>query len=452
MKPNIQLYNTLTRSRELYDPHNSNEVRLYVCGPTVYDYAHIGNMRTYIFDDILRRTLEYAGYQVKEAMNITDVGHLVGDGDEGEDKLEVGAQREGRHPLEIAKKYEEAFFADLTKLNIKPPTAVKRATDAIPEQIALIRLLGAKGFTYTTESAIYFDTTKLADYGKLTGQSLEEKQVGAREEVVVASDKKHPTDFVLWFFLTGRYKNHILHWSSPWGEGFPGWHIECSAISRELLGQPFDIHTGGVDHIGTHHTNEIAQSEAAFGEPLARFWLHSEFLLVEGSRMGKSEGNLLCLADLEDKGFSPLDFRYLCLTAHYRSRLNFTWEGLKAAQKTLASIRELVNESRGEDVDSDSKHVIEEALFTDLDTPKALALLHEAKSGALWQHFDLILGLDLQEKIAKIIPEDVKNLAQKRLEARNANNWGEADSLRQEISNLGYEVRDISDGFEVVEK
>ncbi|MBU2264882.1 cysteine--tRNA ligase, partial [Patescibacteria group bacterium] len=269
----IYLYNTLSRTKEVFKPIKKNKVGFYACGPTVYDFAHIGNLRTYIFEDILRRVLTYNDYKVNHAMNITDVGHLVGDGDDGEDKLEIGAKREGKNPMAIATFYTDKFWQDADKLNILRPNKILPATRAIKEQIEIIKILIAKGYAYKKTLAIYFNVAKFQNYGKLSGQKLDDKTTQARETVYVDAEKETRQDFALWFFLTGRYKNHILHWPSPWGEGFPGWHIECSAISRQLLGQPFDIHCGGVDHIGTHHANEIAQSEAAFNIPLAHYWL-----------------------------------------------------------------------------------------------------------------------------------------------------------------------------------
>ncbi len=453
MNPSIQLFNTLHHQKEVFVPLNNKTVSLYTCGPTVYDFAHIGNLRTYIFEDILRRTLEFAGYSVTHAMNITDVGHLVGDGDAGEDKLEVGARREGKHPLEIAQRYEAKFFDDLKKLNVELPSHVQRATEAIGPQIELIQRLEQKGFTYKTKQAVYFDTSHLADYGKLTGQNLSEKRVGARDEVVVDPEKRHPQDFALWFLLTGRYAQHILHWASPWGEGFPGWHVECSAISRQLLGQPFDIHTGGVDHIGTHHTNEIAQSEVAYDLPLARYWLHGEFLSIENKRMGKSEGNLLTLDSVLERGFTPLDFRYLCLMAHYRSKMNFTWEALTAAQRTRQAIVQLVMRSSDkEELDEVVKADIMEAFYNDLDTPHALALLHESSDARLWLAFDPILGLNLEAERSIQIPDRVKDLARARETARQQHNWTEADRLRQEISQQGYMVQDTDSGSDILPK
>lgn len=439
---------------------------MYTCGPTVYDFAHIGNLRTYVFEDILRRVLQYNGFEVKHAMNITDVGHLVGDGDEGEDKIEVGAKREGKHPLEIAKFYENKFFDDLKELNILSPIFVLRATDAIKEQIEIIQQLKDKGFAYQGQQAIYFDTAAFKDYGKLSGQKLSEKKTAVREEVVVDEEKRHPADFALWFFLKGRYKNHVLRWPSPWGEGFPGWHIECSAISRKLLGQPFDIHAGGVDHIGTHHTNEIAQSESAFGVPLANYWLHGEFLLVQSSRMGKSEGNLLTLDEVKKRGFLPLSFRYFCLTAHYRTQLNFTWEALEAAYKALDRLYLFVNSSiPGQVGCAEYEQRFLEAINNDLDIPKALAIAWElvsdermpkaARINSLLK-FDKIFGLELNHPPELFI--DVKNdarlseLVNLREQARRQKDFVRSDDLRKQIEGLGYEVMDTPYGQKVKRK
>ena len=466
----LKLYNTLTKKVEEFKPLKKNEVGLYTCGPTVYDFAHIGNLRTYIFEDLLRRVLEYNKYAVNHAMNITDVGHLVGDGDEGEDKLEVGAKREGKNPLEIAKFYTDKFFEDLKELNIELPHHIVKATDAIAEQIEIIKLLEEKGFAYKGEQAVYFDTSKFSDYGKLSGQKLADKVVGARQEVIIDKDKKHPQDFALWFFLTGRYKNHILHWPSPWGEGFPGWHIECSAISRKLLGQPFDIHTGGVDHIGTHHTNEIAQSEAAFDVPLANFWMHGEFLLIDSGRMGKSEGNTFTLDTLKEKGFSPLDYRYLCLTAHYRQQLNFTWEALEASHNALGRIRISLAGSKtavpmnktDDSQENDYQQKFLEAINDDLNLAQALAVVWDLvaspkidalKKRDLIKKFDQVLALDLLS-IPKTewVPPEVVKLQNLRDEAKKQKGFAKSDELRKQIEALGYEVMDTPEGQKIRKK
>ncbi|PIR96240.1 MAG: cysteine--tRNA ligase [Candidatus Doudnabacteria bacterium CG10_big_fil_rev_8_21_14_0_10_42_18] len=464
----LKLYNTLTKKVEDFKPINKNEVKFYACGPTVYDFAHIGNLRTYLFEDIVRRILEYKGYKVEHAMNVTDVGHLVGDGDEGEDKLEVGAKREGKSPLEIAKKYEKKFFDDLKELNILKPQKVLRATESIEEQVEIIKILETKGFTYQTGQGVFFNTLEyqraFGDYGKLSGQELSEKKIGARGDVVIDKDKKNPADFALWFFLVGRYKNHILHWTSPWGEGFPGWHIECSAISRKLLGQPFDIHAGGVDHIGTHHTNEIAQSEAAFGAPLANIWMHGEFLLVDSGRMGKSKGNLLSLDELKKKGFSALDYRYMTLQAHYRKQLNFTWEALRAAHVSLQKLYAFVLATGTAQVGcSGYEEDFFKAVKNDLNIPQALSIVWKmiddkklplnARKNSLLK-FDKILGLRLDSPPSadSAIIGGVEELVKERKSAREEQDFSKADRLRKQIEELGFEVSDTPEGQKVKKK
>ncbi len=461
----LKIYDTLSKQVTELKPINQDQIKLYTCGPTVYHFAHIGNLRTYIFSDILRRVLEYDGVEVVHGMNITDVGHLVGDGDDGEDKLEVGAKREGKHPLEIAKFYERKFLEDTDKLNIQRARTLVRATDTIAEQIEIIQLLEDKGFTYRDSSAIYFDTSKLPDYGKLSGQKLGDKKIGAREDVVIDSSKKNPQDFALWFFLTGRYENHVLQWDSPWGKGFPGWHIECSAISRKILGQPFDIHTGGVDHIGTHHTNEIAQSEAAFGLPLANYWMHGEFLLIDEGRMGKSEGNAYTLDTIIEKGFSPLDFRYLCLTANWNTQLNFTWESLKAAKQAREKLSAFAaQENKSAEPVSGYLERFNEYINENLNIPKAVALAWELLKDqdhninekiATLKTFDKVLALNLgasEHKAPDPIPAEIQELLDKRAEAKQQKNFELADQLRLQIESGGYELQDTPEGQKVSKK
>lgn len=475
----IRLYNTLTRSVEPFAPLKKGEARIYTCGPTVYNYAHIGNLRSYVFADTLKRSLAYFGYAIGHGMNITDVGHLTSDGDDGDDKMEMGAKRENKHPLEIARFYEERFLEDMGALNILPPSAILRATETVPQQIEIIRLLEDKGYTYRDEQAMYFDTSKLPDYGALAGQALEEKKTGARSDVVVDERKRNPQDFALWFFRTGRYEHHILYWPSPWGDGFPGWHIECSAISRALLGQPFDIHTGGVDHIGTHHANEMAQSEAAFGVPLAQRWMHGEFLLAGDGKMAKSAGTFIRLADVVERGYHPLVYRYLCLTAHYRSRLNFTWESLEAAQTALGKLYAAMTQLKpqtsthaahgGSGTDDPSLDVHEnaftKALEDDLNMPQAVAavwnLLRDSAVTAdrkyeLLMRFDTVLGLGLDNPpLLKgalredELPDDVRRLMRRRAEARLAKDYPLSDLLRDRIASQGYTVKDTAAGMEI---
>lgn len=453
----VRLYNTLSRKVEDFTPLHPPKVGMYTCGPTVYDYQHIGNYRRYIGDDLLRKTLQANNFEVKQVMNITDVGHLVSDEDLGDDKLEKGARERGMSVWDTAKFFEEDFWDSMDKLGVLLPNVIAKATDHIKEQVRLIQKLEENGFTYQTEEAIYFDISKFPDYTKLTGQKLEEKVVGVREEVVVDSKKHHPQDFALWFFTVGRHKDHTMRWSSPWGEGFPGWHIECSAMSMEYLGNTLDIHTGGVDHIGVHHTNEIAQSEAATGEPFVKFWVHHEFLLVDGQKMSKSLKNTYTLKDLEERGFEPLAFRYLSQTAHYRDKLNFTWESLQGAQNTLNNLREQIRswEVAGE-VDSGYYQKFLEAANNDLNIPQAVAVMWDmvrsdtttsSKSATLLK-MDEILGLNLAEYIGKKleVPEEVEKLVNEREQARKSGNFEESDRLRKEIKRSGFEIEDTPEG------
>ncbi len=466
----IYIYNTLTRKKENFKPIRKEWVGLYTCGPTVYDYAHIGNLRTYIFEDVLRRTLEYAGYTVRHVMNITDVGHLTSDADEGDDKLEKGAKREGKSVWEVTKFYTEAFLDDAKRLNIKKAKYLIPATKEIKEQIKLIQQLFKNGYAYETETAVYFDTSKFKNYTRLSGQKLNEKIAGAREEVHTDSQKRNPADFALWFKTVGRFKNHTMKWPSPWGEGFPGWHIECSAISSKFLGQPFDIHTGGVDHISVHHTNEIAQSEGAYKKPLARFWLHGEFLIIDAGRMGKSQGNFLTLQLLIEKGLNPLAFRYLVLTSHYRSKLNFTWESVQGAENSLERLYsftevQLNKKTAGKKVPSHFARNFEKAVADDLNTPQALAviwkLIHVVNKNpqysskevlSLLYKFDALLGLGLKNIKRGAIPEKVRLLVQKREEFRKNKQWQDADKMRGQIESAGYFVQDSLGGTIIKEK
>ncbi|MCL2796868.1 MAG: cysteine--tRNA ligase [Firmicutes bacterium] len=328
----MKLYNTLTRKKEEFTPLSDKVVTMYSCGPTVYNYAHIGNLRTYVFMDLLRRGLRYNGFKLRGAMNITDVGHLLSDGDEGEDKMVKAAKEQQKTPWEIAAYYTDVFFADCKKLNIGIPEIIAKATDYIPEMIDYVVKLDEKGYAYETDDGIYFDIARFPSYGKLSGINLEEQKAGGGERVEKNTQKRHHADFAIW---KKAEPNHIMQWESPWGQGYPGWHIECSAMSRKFFGKLFDIHTGGVDHIPIHHENEIAQSEALEGQKTVNFWMHGEFMLVDGGKMSKSLGNTYTIDELSKRGFSPLAFRYFCLNAHYRSKLNFTFEGLKAAQTSL---------------------------------------------------------------------------------------------------------------------
>ncbi|HOM73026.1 MAG TPA: cysteine--tRNA ligase, partial [Armatimonadota bacterium] len=439
----MQLFNTLTRTKEEFIPLEPGKAGLYTCGPTVYNYAHIGNLRSYIFADILRRTLEFENYDVTQVMNITDVGHLTSDDDIGEDKMEAGARREGKSIWDIARYYEDAFFVDIDKLNIERPTIVARATEHVPDMIDLVKRLEERGFTYETEQAVYFDVTKFPEYTKLAGQALEEKITAARAEVQEDPEKKNPADFALWFKATGRFKNHLMQWDSPWGMGFPGWHVECSAMSMRYLGETFDIHTGGIDHIPVHHTNEIAQSQAATGKPFVRYWMHGEFLVVSGGeKMAKSAGEFLRLQVLTDKGYDPLAYRYLCLQVHYRSKLNFTWESLDAAQagyNRLKAFIDVASRARGTEQPwvQEYRDRFRDAITDDLNIPRAIAVMWEMIKEANTRKelgildalfdFDQVFGLKLHEAVASPDQQELEPefaaLIVEREKARAAKDW-----------------------------
>ncbi len=450
----IYLTNTLTRHKELFEPIKADQVGIYTCGPTVYQFASIGNFRAYVFADILRRTFEFNGYEVKQVMNITDVGHLTDDASEGDDKIENSARKEGRTAWEIASYYTEAFLTDMDSLNILRPHAMPKATAHIKEQIALIVELETRGFTYGTSDGIYFDTAKSPDYGKLSGQKLEDKEEGAR--VAINAEKRNPSDFALWKFSKPEDKRQ-MEWSSPWGVGFPGWHIECSAMSEEYLGSPFDIHTGGIDHISVHHTNEIAQTEASRGHALANFWVHNAFLLIDGGKMSKSLGNVYLIDDLLAKGYSALAFRYFCLGANYGTPLNFTWEALTSAQNALNNLYDAVQDWAEPTVpDDQSMARFQEQISDDLDTAGALAEfwavakdedLDPGVRSATILKFDEVLGLSIADHLGKKIeiPDEVQELLDERQVARATKDWAKSDALRDQIQNLGYSLEDRGD-------
>lgn len=463
----LKLYNTLTRKKEEFRPIKRFQVGLYACGPTVYDYAHLGHFRAYVFVDVLRRVLEYNTYKVKQVMNITDVGHLVGDRDLGKDKIELGAEREKKTAREIADFYTDDFFKAIEGLNVLKPQIVCKASEHIQEMIDLVRKIEANGFTYRTSKGIYFDTSKLSDYGKLAGLDIEGLKEGARVEA--DSEKKNPTDFALWRFSPKKQKR-AMEWDSPWGKGFPGWHIECTAMSVNYLGERYDIHTGGVDHIAVHHTNEIAQAQGAFGRDIVRFWLHNEFLLVNGKKMSKSLGNIYKMNDILERGFEPLALRYLFLTAHYRNRMNFTWQSLEGAGRALEKLRELVADANGRTATLRVQNLAEDTvaglearrwqskfvkfLNDDLNTPKALALVWDLLKAAiskkdkreLIDEFDRVLGLKLMERTETRIPQEVKILVDKREDWRRKKKWEEADKIRDKIKEMGWEVEDTEEG------
>jgi cysteinyl-tRNA synthetase len=453
----LRLYDTYTRTLRDFAPLHPPEVGLYTCGPTVYDYAHIGNLRTYIFEDILRRVLEFNGYQVKHVMNITDVGHLASDADTGEDKMEKGARRTGKTAWQIAEFYATAFQDDLRHLNIEEPTIWCRATDYIPEQIELIRCIEQNGFTYRTADGIYFDTVKLPDYGHLARLDIAGLQAGARVEM---GEKRHPTDFALWKLSPPATKGRPqrqMEWESPWGVGFPGWHIECSAMSAKFLGPFFDIHCGGEDHIAVHHTNEIAQTEACYDTHLANFWLHGAFLQFDEAKMSKSAGEFLRLQTLIDRGYDPLAYRFFCLGGHYRTKLNFTWESLDGAATALQRLRTVAH-SWGQPgaVDEATIDRFAAQINDDLNMPRAVAVAWElvrsdltsATKKATLLEMDRVLGLGLAawQPAEAVVPEEILQLAQQRQSARQQKRWADADALRSAIQTAGYEIEDTPQG------
>jgi cysteinyl-tRNA synthetase len=456
----IKLFNTLTRKKEEFEPIEKGKVGMYHCGPTVYFFAHIGNMRAYFFADTLRRVFEYFGNEVKQVINITDVGHLTSDADLGDDKIEKAAKKEGKTAGEITKFYEEAFHKDLAELNINTNgTVFPKATEHIQEQIEIIKILEEKGLAYKTSDGMYFDTSKFPNYGKLGNINIAEQKEGARVEA--NSEKRNASDFALWKFSLGKEgEKRLQEWESPWGVGFPGWHIECSAMSRKYLGQPFDIHTGGIDHIPVHHNNEIAQSEGAFDAPLANYWMHCEFMTVEGEKMSKSLGNTFTISDLKERKIHPIAFRLWLLSGHYRSPMNFTWDSVLGAQKALEKlVFEFDNlPAQAGLPDEETVNKFEGFISDDLDMPKALALFHESFSGKkskkTIEAMDKVLGLNLaslSEKTKSDIPEEILELKKERDSARAEKNWQKSDDLRSEIEHEGYLLED-RDGKSIIKK
>ena len=460
----MKLYNTMDRKVEEFVPIEEGKVGMYCCGPTVYNYAHIGNLRTYIFEDILHRTLEEAGYRVKHVMNITDVGHLTGDGDDGEDKLGKRSRETGKSVWDIAAFYTDAFFADEKALNIKRPNVVCKATDHIQDMIALIKRLEEKGHTYTAGGNVYFSIDTIDDYGKLAGQKQEDKLSGAR--IAVDGNKRNPQDFVLWF-TNSKFGEQAMMWDSPWGRGYPGWHIECSAMSMKYLGETFDIHCGGIDAIPVHHTNEIAQSEAATGHKWVNYWCHGEFLLNDKGKMSKSSGEFLTLPVLVGHGYNALDYRYFCLGGHYRTQLKFSYEALdhaKSARERLNSmVAELKAKAKPESTISEKaesyKDAFFAALFNDLRCPEALAVMWkmlkdnsitEGEKLSLLYSMDKVLGLDLDKveakKEEKVGGEEEWKLVEERKQAKAEKNYQRADEIRKELETRGYTVKDTPQG------
>ena len=463
----VQFYNTLTRQKGEFKLLEGNTVRIYSCGPTVYSYAHIGNFRAYIFMDTLRRVLQYNGYELNHVMNITDVGHLESDADEGEDKMEKAARKENKNPYEIAAYYTDIFFRDMGRLNIDKPEIIAKATEHISEMLEFVKKLIENGYAYETSKGIYFDISKLDKYPVLSNRKLDDQIAGAR--VDVDTEKRNPYDFALWIKAP---EAHIMKWESPWGLSYPGWHIECSAMGRKYLGDEFDIHTGGVDHIPTHHENEIAQSKGCTGKEPAKRWMHVEFLQVDGGKMSKSLGNTYTLDQLQEKGIEPLAYKLFCYTAHYRTKLNFTFEVALSTQKALNRLREGYlkhlegTEKLEESIVENYKKRFVEAVNDDLNMPLAMGIVwevvrNETKSkefAKLLLEFDKILGLDIEnsknyiEKKENIeIPEEINKLLEQRKEARENKNWAESDRIRDELKEKGYAVKDTKEG-QIIDK
>ncbi len=457
----IYFYNTLTKKKEEFKPLEGNTVRIYSCGPTVYKDASIGNMKSFIFMDTLRRMLKYNGYELKHAMNITDVGHLVSDGDEGEDKMLKAAREEKKTPLEIAAYYTKKFLTDFDRLNIDRPEIICKATEHIDDMMKYVQKLVERGYAYETSTAIYFDVSKLDKYGILSGIDLRNQKAGARVEV--DEEKRNPYDFALWIKAP---ENHIMKWESPWGLCYPGWHIECSTMSNKYLGEEFDIHTGGIDLVPTHHENEIAQSKGATGKMPARFWMHCEFLLIDGGKMSKSLGNTYLVQDLIDRGFDPLSYKMLCFTSHYRNKLNFTWEALESSQNSLIKIKEGYEKHKegkeeiSDELINDYRTRFLEAINDDLNMPVAMSVIWEVvknpiksqKFAELLLEFDKVLGIRIDEKVQikeDEIPEDVLELIEQRKQARLEKNWALSDELRNKINEKGYNVKDSKDGMTI---
>lgn len=460
----IYFYNTLTKTKEKFKSIQENKVTMYSCGPTVYKDATIGNMRTNIMNDIIRRVLKYNGYELKHAMNITDVGHLVSDGDEGEDKMVKSSKEMHKTPEKIAKHYTDLFFKDLEKLNIETPEIICKATDHIPDMIKYVQRLIETGYAYDTSNAVYFDVSKLDEYGILSGIKLEEQKAGAR--VDVDTEKRNSYDFALWIKAP---ENHIMKWESPWGLSYPGWHIECSAMGQKYLGEVFDIHTGGIDLIPTHHENEIAQSKGACGKIPAHYWIHGEYILINGGKMSKSLNNAYLVKDLEQRGYEPLSYRLFTYSSSYRTKLNFTWEGIETSQKSLEKLKagyqkhlqgkEEIQEQEIAKYEED----FHQAINDDLNMPLAMSVVWEIiknpkkspKLAELLLKFDQVLALKIDQPILienEKIPKEIIELAEKRKQARQNRDWQESDRLREEIKTKGYNIEDNKDGYVILPK
>ncbi|MBN1867779.1 cysteine--tRNA ligase [Candidatus Sumerlaeota bacterium] len=461
----ISLFNTMGRKIEEFVPREAGRAGLYCCGMTVYNFAHIGNMRTYVFEDILRRALEMAGYEVRHVMNVTDVGHLTSDADEGEDKMIVAMRREGKTAHQIAEFYTDAFFRHADMLHIARPHVVCKATEHIPEMIAQVERLEANGLAYRAGGNVYFDIEKFPSYGDLAGLDMENLQAGARIEVDKAKRNEH--DFALWF-TQSKFENQEMIWDSPWGRGYPGWHIECSAMSMKYLGEQFDIHCGGIDHVPVHHTNEIAQAEGATGKkPWVRYWVHGEWLVMGEEKMSKSKGGFVTVDTLVERGYDPLALRYFCLQAHYRQQLGFSYDALDGAATALSRLRENVlalrKETGGTAAELGDDHPalaeFQAYLADDLNVPRAMSVVWNtlrsdraaAEKLALVYRFDNVLGLGLEdyEPPREEIPEQVAALVEERLAARKAKDWATADALRKRLADMGYALKDTAEGTTV---
>lgn len=465
----MKLYNSESRTVEEFVPYNDKEITIYTCGPTVYHFAHIGNLRSYIMEDVLEKLLKYLGYNVKRAMNITDVGHLSSDGDEGEDKMLLGAQREHKSVLEIAKEYTEAFKKDCQELNVSWPKIVVPATSCVDEYIKIIGNLLDKGYAYKSGANIYFDTSKLGNYYRFGSQKSDDMIVGAREDVEEDREKRNKNDFVLWF-TKSKFENHALKWDSPWGVGYPGWHIECSGISYKYLGENLDIHCGGVDNKFPHHTNEIAQTESFVGHKWCKYWFHVEHLITNSGKMSKSKGEFLTLSLLKQKGYSPLEYRFFCLQSHYRKQLLFSYDILSNASNSYKKLVQRVSKlSNDGEIDrskfEDFRRLFGEKLADDLNTSLALTVvydvlksdLNDATKFALIQDFDKVLSLDLtknvqEKKQSECDEQYIKDMIAKRAQAKKDKNFALADSIRNDLLQKGIKLVDTKDGtiFEIL--
>ena len=460
----INLYNTMGKKLEEFKPINENEVGMYTCGPTVYNYAHIGNLRTFIFEDILKRVLTHSNYKVKHVMNITDVGHLTDDGDAGDDKMTKKAKESGKSVWEIASFYTDAFLNDANDLNLVMPNVLCKATDHIGDMIKLIKRLENNGHTYISGGNVYFSIDTLDDYGKLANLNLDDLQTAVRDDVTVDDNKKNPKDFVLWF-TNSKFGEQQMMWDSPWGRGYPGWHIECSAMSMKYLGESFDIHCGGIDAIPVHHTNEIAQSEAATNKKWVNYWIHGEFLLDETGKMSKSKGDFLTLSLLKNKGYDPMDYRYFVLGGHYRSQLRFNFDNLDTARKNRLTIVSKIQDyldNGAQKIDLVNEYVtllkneFDDCINNNLNMPMALAVLFktiksnldDSSKYSLLLYYDEVFGLRFDEIEKRIddIPENVKELVQKRIDAKKNKDFESADKIRDEINELGYILKDTPKG------